>query len=92
MRAARATYGMGVPRDTPWLDDSAGRVMRPYTASGGRTRSAVALDLLSLVTATGYARAVPSARSTRSRCACARAPWPSPSPRWPDSCGCRRWW
>ncbi|WP_327285859.1 MULTISPECIES: DUF742 domain-containing protein [unclassified Streptomyces] len=44
---------MGTPRDTPWLDDSAGRVMRPYTASGGRTRSAVALDLLSLVTATG---------------------------------------
>ncbi|MFJ6792945.1 DUF742 domain-containing protein [Streptomyces sp. NPDC091268] len=27
--------------------------MRPYTASGGRTRSAVPLDLLSLVTATG---------------------------------------
>lgn len=27
--------------------------MRPYTASGGRTRPAVALDLLSLVTATG---------------------------------------
>ncbi|MFF5447767.1 DUF742 domain-containing protein [Streptomyces sp. NPDC012888] len=27
--------------------------MRPYTASGGRTRPAVHLDLLSLVTATG---------------------------------------
>ncbi|MGW7099495.1 DUF742 domain-containing protein [Streptomyces sp. NPDC054838] len=27
--------------------------MRPYTASGGRTRPAVALDLLSIVTATG---------------------------------------
>ncbi|MFD3694820.1 DUF742 domain-containing protein [Streptomyces sp. NPDC058646] len=27
--------------------------MRPYTASGGRTRPGVALDLLSLVTATG---------------------------------------
>ncbi|KPI32452.1 protein of unknown function DUF742 [Actinobacteria bacterium OV450] len=50
---ARAACGMGAPRDTPWLDDSAGRVMRPYTASGGRTRCAVALDLLSLVTATG---------------------------------------
>ncbi|MEU7553227.1 DUF742 domain-containing protein [Streptomyces sp. NPDC044571] len=49
---ARAPHG-GAPRDTPWLDDSAGRVMRPYTASGGRTRPAVALDLLSLVTATG---------------------------------------
>ncbi|MFI8261705.1 DUF742 domain-containing protein [Streptomyces sp. NPDC085665] len=50
---ARAAYGVGAPRDTPWLDDSAGRVMRPYTASGGRTRPAAALDLLSLVTATG---------------------------------------
>ncbi|MCJ1675843.1 DUF742 domain-containing protein [Streptomyces sp. APSN-46.1] len=52
---ARATgaHGFGAGRDTPWLDDSAGRVMRPYTASGGRTRPAVALDLLSLVTATG---------------------------------------
>ncbi|WP_223838072.1 DUF742 domain-containing protein [Streptomyces venezuelae] len=40
-------------RDTPWLDATAGRVMRPYTASGGRTRPTVALDLLSLVTATG---------------------------------------
>ncbi|MEU3775825.1 DUF742 domain-containing protein [Streptomyces sp. NPDC032472] len=51
---ARTAPGRGAPRDaTPWLDDSAGRVMRPYTASGGRTRPAVALDLLSLVTATG---------------------------------------
>ncbi|MEV8531819.1 DUF742 domain-containing protein [Streptomyces sp. NPDC051211] len=50
MRAHRP----GAPRrDTPWLDDTAGRLMRPYTASGGRTRPAVALDLLSLVTATG---------------------------------------
>uniref|UniRef100_A0AAU2JZD7 DUF742 domain-containing protein n=1 Tax=Streptomyces sp. NBC_00049 TaxID=2903617 RepID=A0AAU2JZD7_9ACTN len=46
--AKGSSYG-----DTPWLDDSAGRVMRPYTASGGRTRPGVALDLLSLVTATG---------------------------------------
>ncbi|MFJ6934889.1 DUF742 domain-containing protein [Streptomyces sp. NPDC101132] len=37
----------------PWLDDSAGRVMRPYTASGGRTRPSTPLDLLSLLTATG---------------------------------------
>ncbi|MEU6868024.1 DUF742 domain-containing protein [Streptomyces sp. NPDC046876] len=51
---ARTAPGRGAPRDaSPWLDDSAGRVMRPYTASGGRTRPAVALDLLSLVTATG---------------------------------------
>ncbi|MFG2292693.1 DUF742 domain-containing protein [Streptomyces sp. NPDC048603] len=48
------TYAPGAARrDTPWLDDTAGRVMRPYTASGGRTRPAVALDLLSVVTATG---------------------------------------
>lgn len=53
MTCARAAYGLGAPRDTPWLDDSAGRVMRPYTASGGRTRPAAALDLLSLVSATG---------------------------------------
>ena len=51
--AARGAYTNGTGRDTPWLDDSAGRVMRPYTASGGRTRPAMALDLLSLVTATG---------------------------------------
>ncbi|MFD6873811.1 MULTISPECIES: DUF742 domain-containing protein [unclassified Streptomyces] len=54
MRAcARGAHGAGTQQDAPWLDDSAGRVTRPYTASGGRTRPAVALDLLSLVTATG---------------------------------------
>ncbi|MCB5164047.1 DUF742 domain-containing protein [Streptomyces bambusae] len=37
----------------PWVDDSAGRVARPYTASGGRTRPSAVLDLLSLMTATG---------------------------------------
>ncbi|MET9611016.1 DUF742 domain-containing protein [Streptomyces sp. NPDC006512] len=56
---ARGAHGAGALRDTPWLDDSAGRVMRPYTASGGRTRPAVALDLLSLVTATGVRPRVP---------------------------------
>ncbi|MFD7556908.1 DUF742 domain-containing protein [Streptomyces sp. NPDC059835] len=61
MRAgARGAYGNGTSyRDTPWLDDSAGRVMRPYTASGGRTRPGVALDLLSMVTATGVRPRVP---------------------------------
>lgn len=60
MRAwARGAHGSGAPRDTPWLDDSAGRVTRPYTASGGRTRAAVHLDLLSLVTATGVRPRVP---------------------------------
>ncbi|MDH6537597.1 DUF742 domain-containing protein [Streptomyces lavendulae] len=56
---ARGDRGAGAARDTPWLDDSAGRVMRPYTASGGRTRAAVHLDLLSLVTATGVRPRVP---------------------------------
>ncbi|WP_449486671.1 DUF742 domain-containing protein [Streptomyces avidinii] len=50
---------MRAARDTPWVDDSAGRVMRPYTASGGRTRPGIALDLLSLVTATGVRPRVP---------------------------------
>ncbi|MEV7726475.1 DUF742 domain-containing protein [Streptomyces sp. NPDC087917] len=33
--------------------------MRPYTACGGRTRPAVALDLLSVMTATGVRPRVP---------------------------------
>ncbi|WP_424210984.1 DUF742 domain-containing protein [Streptomyces sp. BI20] len=41
------------PGDAPWYDEAAGRLMRPYTASGGRTRPSVPLDLLSLITATG---------------------------------------
>jgi hypothetical protein len=41
------------PKDGPWLDTAAGRLIRPYTASGGRTRPAVVLDLLSLVISTG---------------------------------------
>ncbi|MFJ8587314.1 DUF742 domain-containing protein [Streptomyces sp. NPDC093595] len=43
----------GQPQDGPWLDDAAGRLIRPYTVSGGRTRPTAALDLLSLVMATG---------------------------------------
>ncbi|WP_405609079.1 DUF742 domain-containing protein [Streptomyces sp. NBC_01511] len=46
---------MTVPTDGPWLDDAAGRLIRPYTVSGGRTRPTVELDLLSLVMATGAA-------------------------------------
>ncbi|MFF4319738.1 DUF742 domain-containing protein [Streptomyces sp. NPDC001568] len=57
--AAQGSYAAGTPWDTPWLDDSAGRVTRPYTASGGRTRPAVPLDLLSLVTATGVRPGAP---------------------------------
>ncbi|MFC9294689.1 DUF742 domain-containing protein [Streptomyces sp. NPDC057011] len=55
----RATGAYAKGRDTPWLDDSAGRLMRPYTASGGRTRPGFTLDLLSLVTATGVRPRVP---------------------------------
>ncbi|MFI9645434.1 DUF742 domain-containing protein [Streptomyces sp. NPDC052040] len=39
--------------DGPWLDGAAGRLLRPYTASSGRTRPSTALDLLSQVMATG---------------------------------------
>ncbi|MGW6980656.1 DUF742 domain-containing protein [Streptomyces sp. NPDC054932] len=53
----RGAYAKG--RDTPWVDDSAGKVMRPYTASGGRTRPGVALDLLSLVSTTGVRPRIP---------------------------------
>ncbi|MFJ1749716.1 DUF742 domain-containing protein [Streptomyces sp. NPDC088116] len=44
---------MPVPADGPWLDDAAGRLIRPYTVSGGRTRPTTALDLLTLVISTG---------------------------------------
>ncbi|MER7048630.1 DUF742 domain-containing protein [Streptomyces jumonjinensis] len=46
---------MPAPQDGPLLDDAAGRLVRPYTVSGGRTRPTAALDLLSLVMATGTA-------------------------------------
>ncbi|MEU2116298.1 DUF742 domain-containing protein [Streptomyces sp. NPDC016459] len=41
------------PQEGPWLDDAAGRLIRPYTVSGGRTKPTTALDLLSMVMATG---------------------------------------
>ncbi|MED7826459.1 DUF742 domain-containing protein [Streptomyces chiangmaiensis] len=37
----------------PWLDAAAGRLVRPYTVSDGRTRPTTALDLVSQVMATG---------------------------------------
>jgi hypothetical protein len=40
-------------QDEPWLDDDAGRLVRPYTVSNGRTRPTTKLDLLSMVMATG---------------------------------------
>ncbi|MQA94962.1 MAG: DUF742 domain-containing protein [Streptosporangiales bacterium] len=39
--------------DEVWLDEQAGRLIRPYTVSSGRTRPSVDLDLLSLVMTTG---------------------------------------
>ncbi|MFF4791238.1 DUF742 domain-containing protein [Streptomyces sp. NPDC001276] len=39
--------------DRPWLDDAAGRLVRPFAVSDGRTRPSIALDLMSQVMATG---------------------------------------
>ncbi|MEU6210327.1 MULTISPECIES: DUF742 domain-containing protein [unclassified Streptomyces] len=55
----REREGRPKGRDTPWLDASAGRVTRPYTACGGRTRPGAALDLLSVMTATGVRPSAP---------------------------------
>ncbi|MHA5048351.1 DUF742 domain-containing protein [Streptomyces sp. SD15] len=44
---------MAAAGDGPWLDDAAGRLVRPYTVSNGRTRPTTALDLLSQVMVTG---------------------------------------
>ncbi|AJE87200.1 hypothetical protein SLNWT_6824 [Streptomyces albus] len=40
-------------QDGPWRDAAAGRLVRPYTISNGRTRPTAALDLLSQVMVTG---------------------------------------
>ncbi|WP_030023909.1 DUF742 domain-containing protein [Streptomyces monomycini] len=40
-------------REIPWLDDEAGRLVRPYTVSNGRTRPTAHFDLLTMVMATG---------------------------------------
>ncbi|PLW66303.1 DUF742 domain-containing protein [Streptomyces sp. SCUT-3] len=40
-------------QEKPWLDDDAGRLVRPYTVSDGRTRPTNRFDLLTLVMATG---------------------------------------
>ncbi|MFE7313315.1 DUF742 domain-containing protein [Streptomyces sp. NPDC057555] len=39
--------------DAPWVDDVAGRLVRPYTASNGRTRPTADFDLMTMVRATG---------------------------------------
>jgi hypothetical protein len=41
--------------DEPFLDAAAGRLVRPFTVSNGRTRPTVAMDMLSMMTATGRA-------------------------------------
>ncbi|MEU4657520.1 DUF742 domain-containing protein [Streptomyces sp. NPDC023723] len=39
--------------DGPWVDEAAGRLVRPFTVSNGRTRPTIDLDLMSQVMATG---------------------------------------
>lgn len=39
--------------DEPLLDDAAGRLVRPYTVSDGRTRPTAHFDLMTMVGATG---------------------------------------
>jgi hypothetical protein len=41
------------PLEGPWLDGDAGRLVRPYTVSNGRTKPSAQFDLLTLVMATG---------------------------------------
>ncbi|MEU1037625.1 DUF742 domain-containing protein [Streptomyces sp. NPDC005551] len=44
---------MSDAKDDSWLDDEAGRLVRPYAVSNGRTRPTAHFDLLTLVMATG---------------------------------------
>ncbi|MCH0565921.1 MULTISPECIES: DUF742 domain-containing protein [unclassified Streptomyces] len=44
---------MAAAGDGPWLDDAAGRLVRPFTVSNGRTRPTVPLDLMSQLMVTG---------------------------------------
>jgi hypothetical protein len=39
--------------DEHWFDDAAGRLIRPYTVSDGRTEPTTRMELLSMVIATG---------------------------------------
>jgi hypothetical protein len=45
---------MTSPDDDIWIDEKAGRLVRPYTVSNGRTNPTNRLDLLSMVRATGH--------------------------------------
>ncbi|MCB5906087.1 DUF742 domain-containing protein [Streptomyces pinistramenti] len=40
-------------QEPAWYDEEAGRLVRPYTVSNGRTRPTAHLDLLTMVMATG---------------------------------------
>ena len=40
--------------DEHWFDDAAGRLVRPYTVSNGRTEPTTSMELLSMVIATGH--------------------------------------
>lgn len=54
MPRRRGQWGnVTVPGDDTWLDGDAGRLIRPYTVSNGRTSPSTNLDLLSMVVATG---------------------------------------
>ncbi|GAA2424420.1 DUF742 domain-containing protein [Streptomyces macrosporus] len=44
---------MPEPEEALWMDDAAGRLVRPYTVSNGRTRPTAEFDLLTMVMATG---------------------------------------
>jgi len=41
------------PGDDTWLDGDAGRLVRPYAVTNGRTSPSMKLDLMSMVVATG---------------------------------------
>jgi len=45
--------GSGSGSEETWLDEDAGRLVRPYTVSNGRTRPTAVLELLSMVLTTG---------------------------------------
>jgi hypothetical protein len=44
---------MSIHGDEAWLDGDAGRLVRPYAVTNGRTSARLQLDLLSMVVATG---------------------------------------
>ncbi|HEY1823344.1 MAG TPA: DUF742 domain-containing protein [Trebonia sp.] len=44
---------MTTPGDDVWLDGDAGRLVRPYAVTNGRTAASLKLDLMSMVVATG---------------------------------------